>query len=173
MCVAKNTLLFIQQLLYYIYNMVKHKQKGFTIIEVVLVLAIAGLIFLVIFFAIPQLQKSRRDTQRKSDVGKVLGMILEYASSNGGVVPNDDPSLAAFNSQYLTSNAKLKEPSTGQAYQMKWWGDDPPNELGYLFYNHQATCTNGHLTVNTSLYSNNQIAVAINLENGTYCQANG
>jgi prepilin-type N-terminal cleavage/methylation domain-containing protein len=44
--------------------------SGFTIIEVVLVLAIAGLIFLLVFLALPGLQRSRRDAQRKSDMGK-------------------------------------------------------------------------------------------------------
>ena len=43
-------------------------KKGFTIIEVVLVLAIAGLIFLMVFLALPALQRSQRDTQRKQDV---------------------------------------------------------------------------------------------------------
>lgn len=33
-------------------------KKGFTIIEVVLVLAIAGLIFLMVFLALPALQRS-------------------------------------------------------------------------------------------------------------------
>lgn len=46
-------------------------KKGFTIIEVVLVLAIAGLIFLMVFLALPVLQRSQRDTQRKQDVAMV------------------------------------------------------------------------------------------------------
>ncbi|PLS80866.1 hypothetical protein CYG49_03830, partial [Candidatus Saccharibacteria bacterium] len=45
------------------------KQSGFTIIEVVLVLAIAALIFLIVFLAVPALQRGQRDTQRRSDVG--------------------------------------------------------------------------------------------------------
>ena len=40
-------------------------KNGFTIIEVVLVLAIAGLIFLMVFIALPALQRSQRDTQKK------------------------------------------------------------------------------------------------------------
>ncbi|MBS7346174.1 MAG: type II secretion system protein, partial [Candidatus Sacchiramonaceae bacterium] len=44
----------------------KHKKYGFTIIEVVLVLAIAGLIFLVVFIALPALQRNQRDTQREN-----------------------------------------------------------------------------------------------------------
>ena len=37
-------------------------KKGFTIIEVVLVLAVAGLIFLMVFLALPALQRAQRDT---------------------------------------------------------------------------------------------------------------
>ena len=35
------------------------KNKGFTIIEVVLVLAIAGLIFAMVFIALPSMQRGR------------------------------------------------------------------------------------------------------------------
>ncbi len=42
------------------------KEKGFTIIEVVLVLAIAALIFLMVFIALPALQRNQRDTARKT-----------------------------------------------------------------------------------------------------------
>ena len=43
----------------------KKRKSGFTIIEVVLVLAIAGLIFLMVFLALPALQRSQRDALRK------------------------------------------------------------------------------------------------------------
>lgn len=39
--------------------------SGFTIIEVVLVLAIAGLIFMMVFIALPALQRNQRDTKKK------------------------------------------------------------------------------------------------------------
>ena len=45
--------------------------KGFTIIEVVLVLAIAGLIFLMVFIALPALQRNQRDTQRKTSLNNL------------------------------------------------------------------------------------------------------
>ena len=47
------------------------QKNGFTIIEVVLVLAVAGLIFLMVFLALPALQRSQRDTQRKSDIARL------------------------------------------------------------------------------------------------------
>lgn len=40
-------------------------KQGFIIIEVVLVLTIAGLVFLMVFLALLALQRSQRDTLRK------------------------------------------------------------------------------------------------------------
>lgn len=64
----------------------KNKQ-GFTIIEVVLVLAIAALIFLMIFIALPALQRNQRDTARKTILGKVASSITSYQSNNRGKNP--------------------------------------------------------------------------------------
>ena len=58
------------------------KAKGFTIIEVALVLAIAGLIFLVVFLALPALQRSQRDTGRRQDVGKIVSALQSFAADN-------------------------------------------------------------------------------------------
>lgn len=62
---------------------------GFTIIEVVLVLAIAGLIFMMVFIALPALQRSQRDTQRRDDIGKVTQAMMNYATNNNGKLPGD------------------------------------------------------------------------------------
>ena len=68
----------------------QRKTKGFTIIEVVLVLAIAGLIFLMVFTALPALQKSQRDTARKNDVSTVASGVTSYLSNNRGAFPTSD-----------------------------------------------------------------------------------
>jgi len=62
--------------------------KGFTIIEVVLVLAIAGLIFLMVFIALPALQAGQRDTARKSDVSNVAAAVNSFSSANRGTFPD-------------------------------------------------------------------------------------
>lgn len=63
--------------------MIKNVRKsGFTIIEVVLVLAIAGLIFLMVFIALPALQRGQRDTQRKNDVDRIMTAVMSYVSNN-------------------------------------------------------------------------------------------
>ncbi|MBR2709803.1 type II secretion system protein [Candidatus Saccharibacteria bacterium] len=58
-------------------------KKGFTIIEVVLVLAVAGLIFLMVFVALPALQRNQRDTQRRQDYGDLSAAVSGYMASNG------------------------------------------------------------------------------------------
>ena len=65
----------------------KQNRKGFTIIEVVLVLAIAGLIFLMVFIALPALQRSQRNTQRKNDLSRIATAAVSYASNNNGKTP--------------------------------------------------------------------------------------
>ena len=54
----------------------KGNQEGFTIIEVLIVLAIAGLIMVVVFLAVPNLQKSQRNNSRKTDdCGGIPSMV--------------------------------------------------------------------------------------------------
>lgn len=63
-------------------------EKGFTIIEVLIVLAIAGLILLIVFLAVPALQRNSRNTQRREDIAKILGAISEFSNNNNGAMPN-------------------------------------------------------------------------------------
>lgn len=65
----------------------KTNKKGFTIIEVVLVLAIAGLIFLMVFIALPALQRSQRNTQREDDIARFLTAVNDYQTNNSGKTP--------------------------------------------------------------------------------------
>lgn len=62
-------------------------KKGFTIIEVVLVLAIAGLIFLMVFIALPSLQRNQRDAKRRDDMAVLLDAIKKYQTNNRGALP--------------------------------------------------------------------------------------
>jgi len=65
----------------------KKDNKGFTIIEVLIVLAIAGLIMLVVFLAVPALQRNARNTSKRSDVSKALGAVGESTANNNGKIP--------------------------------------------------------------------------------------
>lgn len=65
----------------------KGNQKGFTIIEVLIVLAIAGLIMLVVLLAVPALNRNSRNTTMKNDVQSVLSGFSDYAGANDGALP--------------------------------------------------------------------------------------
>ena len=59
-----------------LYN--RRKAAGFTIIEVMIVLAIAGIIMAIVFLAIPAIQRSNRNTQRRSDATRLGGLAVSY-----------------------------------------------------------------------------------------------
>lgn len=64
----------------------KKKEQGFTIIEVLIVLAIAGLIMVIVFLAVPSLQRNSRNTQRTADASKVAAAVAQCMSNRNGVV---------------------------------------------------------------------------------------
>ena len=78
------------------------KQKGFTIIEVVLVLAIAALIFLMVFIALPALQRNQRDAARKQELQKVVSAVTTWQSNHRGQSPKASDEEAF--SKYLDAN---------------------------------------------------------------------
>lgn len=96
-------------------NLLK-KQRGFTIIEVMIVLAIAGLILVVVLIAVPQLQRNQRNSARQSILGRVDTELANYSGNNNGNIP-DSSSLADVTTRYL-ANIDINDPSTGQPMQL-------------------------------------------------------
>lgn len=91
------------------------KKRGFTIIEVVLVLAIAGLIFLMVFIALPALQRSQRNTRRRQDISRISTAVTQYLASNNKLPFWVDGSKAVldykFPTNYIESDAKCYDSS--------------------------------------------------------------
>ena len=151
----------------------KNNKKGFTIIEVVLVLAIAGLIFLMVFLALPALQRSQRDTQRKNDASRLRAAVTDYTSNNRGKLPWDGNTLAAnFISSYLlaeragqagSGSSTFNDPSTNQQYTVTpaTGAHAAPTALGNMIVSNQAKCgTDG------AIIAGSGIAVSVKTENG-------
>ena len=144
----------------------KNNKKGFTIIEVVLVLAIAGLIFLMVFLALPALQRSQRDTQRKNDASRLRAAVTDYTSNNRGKLPWDGAAPKPdFISKYITTNntTTFNDPSTNSQYTIATatGATDAPTALGQMKVYNNAKCgTDG------AIVAGNGIAVSVKTENG-------
>ena len=65
----------------------KQSEEGFTIIEVLIVLAIAALILLIVFLAVPALQRNSRNNARKNDASRISTAIANWVSNNNGALP--------------------------------------------------------------------------------------
>ena len=159
--------------------------KGFTIIEVVLVLAIAGLIFLMVFVALPALQRSQRDTQRKDDMGRLITAIQNYQSSNKNKVPNtasDYASNSAFYTNYLLTNGDtFADPSSNENYIFDYKGaceatgcPDPGDSNGKVQTGHIYVYTNATCDGDSAKYFEGagRLAFVIDLEGASYYCAN-
>lgn len=78
-------------------------KKGFTIIEVVLVLAISGLIFLMVFIALPALQRGQRNTRRRHDMSRFVATFIDY-KANTGHLPTTSSELDDLVGKYIGAN---------------------------------------------------------------------
>ena len=78
------------------------KSKGFTIIEVLIVLAIAGLIMVVVFLAVPALQRNARNNALSTDANNLLSGVSTFVSNNNGTLPTGPGTAAAPNSSYVS-----------------------------------------------------------------------
>lgn len=72
------------------YNIEEKNLEGFTMIEAVLVLAIGGLIFSLVFLALPGAFANARDGERRDDVLFTVNKLKNFqANNNRGALPTD------------------------------------------------------------------------------------
>jgi prepilin-type N-terminal cleavage/methylation domain-containing protein len=89
------------------------RNAGFTIIEVMIVLAIAGLIMLIVFLAVPALQRNSRNTQYKNDAASLLSATTEWSNNHSGQTPVASTSTTAgSNAADIAALAKTQSITT-------------------------------------------------------------
>jgi type II secretory pathway pseudopilin PulG len=100
-----------------------YSTSGFTIIETLIVFAVAGLLILLIFQAVPALQRGSRNDQRKQDVSLILDTISRFQLNNTGSFPVATDTLANAKLAYYVGNPALvathpavEQPTTGVAF---------------------------------------------------------
>lgn len=173
-------------------NLRAYQQKGFTIIEILIVLAIAGLILTMVFIAVPQLQRNTRDNQRQDLAGRLASELGTYSSNNQGVFPFNGAgaswvscgSLAAsqgcndWYSRYINGNVNIKDPKTGSdvAINMSTSSTLPAWSAGNVYISVGNKCSGESITAGGGGGANSkQYALLIALDrSGTYfCVDNG
>ena len=77
--------------------MQKKQQKGFTLLEILLVIALIAVLAGIVIVAInPAKQLAEgRNAQRRSDVNTLLNAIYQYTIDNNGAIPTAVPSVAS------------------------------------------------------------------------------
>ena len=65
----------------------RERKKAFTIIEVSLVLAIAGLIFSMAFIALPALLRTQKNSRRRDDMARLIMAVEDYGMNTNGKTP--------------------------------------------------------------------------------------
>lgn len=150
----------------------QQKSSGFTIIEVVLVLAIAGLIFLMVFIALPALQRNQRDTQRKNDLSRLQTAVNNFQSNNRGRLPGPatgSPSTSdwtSFSNNYLkVGGDSFDDPSRGP-YTFNVTDSNPEYgvDTAVITVSPNRTCSGEELADAGS--GNRKVALRIKLEGG-------
>lgn len=144
-------------------------------------LAIGGMIFLLAFIAFRQVTVNRRDTQRRSDVSRMIAALetnyldtRQYPdSSNINIAAEDiciDTASAVANSfikflqDHMCKGSEFKSPS-GENYSLYTWGN-----LTYkkdrVRYRRNIRCDGSSGTVATFF-------IMVDLEKGTFCRDSG
>lgn len=150
----------------------KNNMKGFTIIEVVLVLAIAGLIFLMVFVALPALQRNQRDQARKNDVSTVAGAVTSFSSNNRGAFPDADDIAGYLDDLSGNSMNDNNEPNVLVRTDANT-GDVISPEDSQIIVVRGKTCGTSNTTGSTmAAGTSRQFSVVTKLESGGqyYCQ---
>lgn len=91
---------------------IKKDNKGFTLVEIVIVLAIAALILAAILFAVRGAQQSRRDSARRDAGGQIGALMEEYAGNHNGTYPTANADVSA------AIAGRTESPLTGNDYTL-------------------------------------------------------
>ena len=135
------------------------KQSGFTIIEVMIVLAVAGLIMAIVFLAIPALQRSNRNTQRKNDASRLAGLVAEFQANNNGALPAD----------VATGTVGAYTLSSGSTVSTKTAGTVPTAPTSEeIFYVQKLKCSDAKTAATTT--SARSFVIWYGIEGGTVTQ---
>jgi prepilin-type N-terminal cleavage/methylation domain-containing protein len=145
-------------------------QKGFTLIEVLLVIAIIAILAAIVIIAVnPARQIAQsNNAQRRSNVNAILNAVGQYAVDNRGALPTYIPTYPASTTQVCqtgatptTTCADLSVLTNNQLYLSSMPSDPTSNTTilsGYIIY--KSTSTNPRVTV-IAPYAENSETISV------------
>lgn len=96
-------------------------KKGFTLIEIMVAITIIGVVFGVIITSAGAIQRSSRDTKRKSDLSNIQGALEQYHSDQGFYPPSPLPAppnpLKSLDNQKTYLQSIPADPQTSLPYK--------------------------------------------------------
>ena len=102
-------------------------KNGFTLLELLIVIAIIGILTALATVSYSSAQKKARDAQRKSDLKAIQNAMEQYYADNNGSYPVDPDGCVSPGPEYLPNG--LPTDPRGDAY-----GTGICNANGYEFY---------------------------------------
>jgi prepilin-type N-terminal cleavage/methylation domain-containing protein len=109
--------------------------RGYTLIEIVIALAILGIIIVLVLLGILGSQRSRRDHVRKQDVAQLAASGMNYAGNNLGAIAQNQAEVDQVRAQYFLNR---QDPGLHSAYTITFrpiaasHSDKPP--IGTIYY---------------------------------------
>jgi prepilin-type N-terminal cleavage/methylation domain-containing protein len=91
----------------------KKTNRGFTIVELLIVIVIIGILAALVITTYSGIQKKARDTERKTDVNALHGQVEAYQAQNGKYPSRAEMNDTTFRSNNLKGldNAALADPT--------------------------------------------------------------
>ncbi len=128
----------------------KLNNKGFTIVEVLIVLAIAGAILAGILVAVPALQRNSRNTIAKQAANQIVAAIADNTTANNGSAPtvsfaNGVLKLTGSGSTPLDTTISINGVTVDTSQTTA-----PSAKAGTVYVVPKGICTNGATTMGTS-----------------------
>ena len=147
------------------------KAKGFTIVELLIVIVVIGILATLVIVTFAGIQKKGRDSQRQTDINSVASHVEAFYAQYGYYPTHEDVTTASFLSTYMKGldAEALKDPK-GAAQEIIAGATPDADQYSYLASGASA-CVNTTVTDPTAVVTTNNgcdtFSVKALLEGGT------
>lgn len=134
--------------------MFKDKKRGFTIVELLIVIVVIGILAAIAIVAYNGIQSRARDAQRKSDIGAIV-KTLEYYYADKGFYPLSSGSTVINSGWSTTADASWQNLKNVVApYASNFPSSDPKNTSGSAAAATTTAYTYDYVVLQNSSYCN-------------------